>query len=83
MPEGADIEAPTTEEHFDELVLCCLADVAKSLLGKTASWRERQVLGSAKFADDITITHTDSAYMKKHYENFYREDLAVTELSGT
>lgn len=77
-----DQSNPQQEEHYDEMVLCVLADSAKALLGKKASWREKKVLGSAKFSDDITITHTDSDYMKKHYENFYQEDLAVQELSG-
>ncbi|EEY16791.1 conserved hypothetical protein [Verticillium alfalfae VaMs.102] len=81
-PAGADQDIPTQEEFFDELVLCTLADTAKRVLGKTASWRERKVLGSAKFSDDITITHNDSDYMKKHYENFYREDLAVRDTNG-
>jgi hypothetical protein len=58
------------------------ADTAKRLLGKTANFREKQVLGSAKFSDDITITHTDPDYMKKHYENFYNPAQAVTSLSG-
>jgi len=40
------------------------------------------VLGSAKFADDITVTHWDSDYMKKHYENYYNEEQAVEKLSG-
>jgi hypothetical protein len=30
----------------------------------------------------MTITHTDSAYMKKHYENFYNPAQAVDQLSG-
>ncbi|KAI0405048.1 FAD dependent oxidoreductase [Xylaria palmicola] len=81
-PNDADFDAPASQESFDEIVLCCLADKAKEVLGRTASWRERRVLGSAKFSDDITITHTDAAYMKKHYENFYREDLAVVEMNG-
>jgi len=63
-------------------VLCVLADTAKELLATTSTFRERKVLGSAKFSDDITITHTDSAYMRKHYENFYNESLAVDKLSG-
>lgn len=79
-PNGADQDVPVQEEHYDELVLCCLADTAKKVLGRTATWKEKKVLGSAKFSDDITITHNDSAYMKKHYENFYREDLANTSL---
>lgn len=28
------------------------ADTAKRLLGKTANWHEKKVLGSAKFSDD-------------------------------
>ena len=80
-PSGGDPDAPQGEETYDELVLCTLADTAKNLLGKSATWREKKVLGGAKFSDDITITHTDSDYMKKHYDSFYREDLAVSSLS--
>lgn len=79
-PVDVDGDLPEREEVYDELVLCSLADTSKRVLGKTASWRERRVLGSAKFSDDITITHNDSDYMKKHYENFYRSDLAVSRL---
>ncbi|KAI1343097.1 hypothetical protein F5Y15DRAFT_372093 [Xylariaceae sp. FL0016] len=82
-PNDADLDIPSEEEHYEEIVLCCLADTAKKVLGRTATWREKQVLGSAKFSDDITITHNDSEYMKKHYENFYREDLAVANVNGT
>ncbi|KAJ8125582.1 hypothetical protein O1611_g8056 [Lasiodiplodia mahajangana] len=78
----ADLVASESQETFDEIVLCCLADKAKEVLGATASWREKKVLGSAKFSDDITITHNDADYMKKHYENFYREDLAVAKTNG-
>ncbi|KAI1662239.1 FAD/NAD(P)-binding domain-containing protein [Daldinia decipiens] len=81
-PTGDDPDALVTEEVYDEIVMCCLADTAKKVLGRTATWREKKVLGSAKFSDDITITHNDSDYMKKHYENFYREDLAVDKVNG-
>ena len=81
-PSGGDPDAPHHEESYDELIMCTLADTAKGLLGRSATWREKKVLGSAKFSDDITITHTDSDYMKKHYENFYREDLSVSTLEG-
>lgn len=81
-PTGGDPDIPTSEEAYDEIVLCCLADTAKKMLGSTASWREKKVLGSAKFSDDITITHNDADYMKNHYENFYREDLAVSKMNG-
>jgi predicted NAD/FAD-binding protein len=81
-PSGGDANASTWEEHYDELVLCVLADTAKKMLGKSASFREKRVLGCAKFSDDITITHNDSEYMKKHYQNFYDDRLAVKSLSG-
>ncbi|KAF2030331.1 FAD/NAD(P)-binding domain-containing protein [Setomelanomma holmii] len=80
---GADAGAEETEEHYDELVLCVLADTAKRILEPTSTLRERKVLGSAKFSDDITVTHWDSNYMHKHYENFYNPSQAVTELSST
>ncbi|KAI1141481.1 FAD/NAD(P)-binding domain-containing protein [Hypoxylon sp. FL0543] len=81
-PTGGDPDAPVREEVYDEIVMCCLADTAKKVLGRTATWKEKKVLGSAKFSDDITITHSDADYMKKHYENFYREDLAVSKING-
>ncbi|KAK4126230.1 FAD/NAD(P)-binding domain-containing protein [Parathielavia appendiculata] len=80
--DGTDGSAREVEEHYDEIVLCILADSAKRILSKTASFREKRVLGSAKFSDDLTITHCDSAYMKKHYENFYNSERAVEALSG-
>lgn len=58
------------------------ADTAKRILSHTASSREKKVLGSAKFANDITVTHWDSDYMKKHYENGFNADQAVSSLSG-
>ncbi|KAF2839066.1 flavin-containing amine oxidasedehydrogenase-like protein, partial [Patellaria atrata CBS 101060] len=71
------------EERYDELVLCVLADAANRLLRKTSSFRERRVLGSVKFADDITVTHSDANYMRKHYENFYNPDQALSTLGTT
>lgn len=57
-------------------------DTAKRILGKTASWRENKVLGSAKFANDITVTHSDADYMRRHYEMVYNEEQAVSTLGG-
>ncbi|KAF2805202.1 FAD/NAD(P)-binding domain-containing protein [Mytilinidion resinicola] len=79
---NADSSAQEFEEHYDEIVLCVLADTAERILESTASFREKKVLGSAKFADDITVTHWDSDYMKRHYENFYNDEQAVSTLSG-
>ncbi|KAL8826790.1 MAG: hypothetical protein Q9170_007270 [Blastenia crenularia] len=69
--------APATTETYDELIMCVLADDAKKLLGKTANWKERFVLGGAKFFDDITITHSDSDYFQKNYETRFSEELCA------
>lgn len=67
----------TTEESFDDMVLCVLADDALTLLGKSATWRERFVLGGASFYDDITVTHTDKDYFEKHYETHFKPELCA------
>lgn len=64
-------------ERFDEMVLCVLADDAKKLLGKTATFKEKFVLGGAKFFDDITITHSDSDYFSSIYETHFDPSLCA------
>lgn len=78
----ADPDAVETTEEYDEIVLCVLTDTAKRLLKPTITSLESSVLGSAKFANDITVTHQDHEYMKRHYENFYNPELAVSTLNG-
>jgi hypothetical protein len=70
------------QEAYDEIVLCTLADTARRILGKKASFLENRILGNCKFANDITVTHTDSDYIKKYYEVAYNEEQAVESLSG-
>ncbi|KAL8907860.1 MAG: hypothetical protein Q9171_005685, partial [Xanthocarpia ochracea] len=72
---------PATTETYDELVMCILADDAKKLLGKASTWKERFVLGGAKFFDDITITHSDSAYFQNNFETTYSDDLCAAPKS--
>lgn len=64
-------------ETFDNLVMAVLADDAKKLLGKTATWKERFVLGGARFFDDVTITHSDSKYFQKIYETQFDPNLCA------
>ena len=64
-------------ETFDDLVLAILADDALALLGRTATWRERFVLGGACFYDDITITHSDSNYFASVYETRFDPSLCA------
>ncbi|KAK3370546.1 hypothetical protein B0H63DRAFT_454710 [Podospora didyma] len=79
---NADAGAEETTEHYDEIVLCCLADTSLRLLGLTATFRERRVLGAAKFSDDLTITHHDSSYIRQHYEPFFNASQAAPILAG-
>ncbi|KAF7558630.1 hypothetical protein G7046_g5517 [Stylonectria norvegica] len=72
----------TTDETFDDMVLCVLADTALRLLGKTATWREKFVLGGAAFYDDITVTHSDTAYFEKHYETHFKPNLCAEPQSA-
>lgn len=60
-------------ETFDQVVFACNADVALKLL-EQPSRTERWCLGNVKYYDDVTITHQDGEYMKKHYE--ISEDVA-------
>ncbi|XMA12217.1 hypothetical protein WAI453_005008 [Rhynchosporium graminicola] len=76
-----DANTPTKTETFDELVMCVLADDALAILGKTASLKEKFVLGGAKFYDDITVTHSDTAYFEKHYETKFDPSLCAESKS--
>ena len=66
-----------TEETFDEMVLCVLADDGLRLLGKQATWREKMVLGGAAFYDDVTVTHSDRKYFDRHYETRFQQNLCA------
>jgi len=56
------------EEHFDDIVFACPANVALKILGKEASFWERRVLGSVRYFRDLSVTHTDENYMKSMTE---------------
>lgn len=73
-------EGDEITETYDELVLAVLACDAKKLLGKQAGFLEKKVLGSAKFFDDITVTHNDLDYMEKYYELTYKDELALNDV---
>ncbi len=81
-PDFAVWQDEETVEEFDEVVLCVLPDTSTRLLGHHASWLEKKVLGAAKFSDDVTVTHWDSHYMERWYENRFKEGLAVRSLGG-
>jgi hypothetical protein len=71
------VGAETEDEMFDDMVLCTLADESLRILGATATWREKFVLGGAAFYDDITITHSDKEYFEAHYETHFKQELCA------
>lgn len=75
--EGRHTGSESAPEKYDELVMCVLADDALKILGKTATWKERFVLGGARFFDDITITHSDSKYFQQNYETHFNPELCA------
>ncbi|GKZ16852.1 hypothetical protein AbraIFM66951_006343 [Aspergillus brasiliensis] len=81
--DGRSEEGTTSEEHFDELVLCVPADEAKKLLGRHATWREKYVLGGVRFYDDVTVTHSDAEYFNSIFETRYKSDLCGKASSET
>ena len=79
---GLNEQTDQTIEQFDQIVLTILPDKAKPILGKTAGWVEKWVLGWVIFADDVTVTHTDTNYMEKYYTNHYDSSQSVKYLNG-
>lgn len=67
-------EAQEREEVFDELIMACDADSALKILsaGSGPTWKEKKILGNVLYKWDITVTHNDFDYMKKHYEMHYQ-----------
>ncbi len=56
-------------DEFDEVVFACGAETTLKIL-KTDSptLAERFVLSGVSYYDDVTYTHTDEAYMNRHYD---------------
>lgn len=70
--EGQTVVRVTDSEgdtrDFDRVVFCCNAESVLAALGGEATWLEKRVLGNVKYYNDITISHEDADYMKRHYE---------------
>ncbi|TIC06082.1 nucleotide-binding domain-containing protein [Wallemia mellicola] len=60
-------------ESFDDVIFACEADNALKILesGSGATWREKKVLGNVLYKWDVTVTHNDLNYMRKHYQVTY------------
>eukprot|EP00958_Prasinococcus_capsulatus_P029342 scaffold7390_cov420-Prasinococcus_capsulatus_cf.AAC.10 len=61
--------------EFDEIIFACSPETSLSMLTKPTRM-ERTTLGSVKFYNDVTVTHEDMDYMKKHYDlNLARNEM--------
>ena len=54
-------------EVFDKIIFACDAETVLKILVKP-TFLERWILGSVRYYDDVTVTHCDEAYMRRHYE---------------
>lgn len=71
-PSSASSLIIVTDQHgvvevFDKVVFACDAETVLKILVKP-TLLERWILGSVRYYDDVTVTHCDEAYMRKHYE---------------
>ena len=68
---GADsvlaTDAAGVTQAFDAVIFACDAATALRVLEAPTFW-ERRVLGSVRYYDDVTYTHSDTEYMAAHYE---------------
>lgn len=71
------VSSQVEDEAYDDMVLCTLADESLRMLGNTATWKDKFVLGGAAFYDDITVTHSDSAYFNDQYETHFKQELCA------
>ena len=54
-------------EVYDYVIYACDAETVLKIT-EDSSWMERKVLGAVQYFDDVTVTHTDEKYIKKHYD---------------
>jgi len=52
-------------EHFDHVVMACHSDQALSILGKTASQGQRDILGAIRYQPNHAVLHTDPALLPR------------------
>jgi len=54
----------------DRVIFACNTEQSKAMLdaGTGTSMMERHIFNNIEYFDDVSVTHSDEAYMKKHYE---------------
>ena len=62
---GVRVHGTDGARLFDDVVLACHADQALTLLGSTASRRERALLGAFRYTHNLAVLHTDASLMPR------------------
>lgn len=59
------LETPGALERFDQVVLACHSDQARTILGETATAQERRLLGVIRYQANRAVLHTDAALLPR------------------
>jgi len=65
---SAATTSPLLTKTYDYIILACDAETCLKIVDSPTFW-ENQMLSNVKYYNDITITHEDSVYMSKYYDN--------------
>ena len=78
----------------DRVIFACNTEQSKAMLdaGSGTSMMERMIFRNIEYFDDVSVTHSDEAYMKRHYEvaedvrdmyfiKSYEDDPSLCEMS--
>ena len=63
--KGLLLATPGALERFDQVVLACHSDQARTILGYTASPQERRLLGAIRYQANRAVLHTDAALLPR------------------
>jgi predicted NAD/FAD-binding protein len=63
--DGLLLATPGALEHYDQVVLACHSDQARTILGDTASPQERRLLGAIGYQANRAVLHTDAALLPR------------------
>ena len=64
LPDGAVVrDEAGRDARFDHVVLATHADTSLAILGDDATDRERDVLGSFRYQENVAVLHRDPSYM--------------------
>jgi predicted NAD/FAD-binding protein len=66
VPDGVLVQVAGVLERYDQVVLACHSDEARTLLGDTATASERRLLGAIRYQPNHAVLHTDTALLPRN-----------------